>query len=63
MSGEREDSNMIITDQVIELIDELINVRGSDGMAFYTRIEIRQKIREKLAELDCSEDAMSEASH
>ena len=61
MSGEREDSNMIITDQVIQLIDELINVRGSDGMAFYTRIEIRQKIREKLAELDCSEEVMTEA--
>ena len=61
--GERDDSNMIITDQVIQLIHDLVDVRGSDGMAFYTRLEIRRKIREKLAELDCSEDITSGASH
>ena len=61
--GEREDSNMTITNEVIELIHDLVDVRGSDGMAFYTRLEIRRKIREKLAELDCSEDIMTEASH
>ena len=61
--GEREDSNMTITNEVIELIHDLVDVRGSDGMAFYIRLEIRRKIREKLAELDCSEDIMTEASH
>ena len=54
--SERDKTNLRITDEVIELIHELVDVRGSDGMAFYTRLEIRRKIREKLAELNCEEE-------
>ena len=56
MDSERDETNLRITDEVIELIHELVDVRGSDGMAFYTRLEIRRKIREKLAELNCEEE-------
>ena len=56
MDSERDETNLRITDEVIELIHELVDVRGSDGMAFYTRLEIRRKIREKLAELDCEQE-------
>jgi hypothetical protein len=61
---DKEDANLRITDEIIDLIHELINVHGSDGMAFYTRLEIRRKIREKLAELNCEEKiTKTEASH
>ena len=60
--SERDKTNLRITDEVIELIHELVDVRGSDGMAFYTRLEIRRKIREKLAELNCEEEII-EASN
>ena len=62
VEGERDKTNLRITDEVIELIHELVDVRGSDGMAFYTRLEIRKKIREKLAELDCEQEII-EASN
>jgi len=62
MDNERDKSNLRITDEVIELIHELVDVRGGDGIAFYTRLEIRRKIREKLAELNC-EEAIIGASH
>ena len=42
--------------EVIELIHELVDVHGGDGVAFYTRLEIRRKIREKLSELNCEEE-------
>ena len=58
-----EDANLRITDEVIDLIHKLVNVRGSDGMAFYTRLEIRREIREKLAELNCEKEIITEASH
>ena len=61
-NSERDKTNLRITDEVIELIHELVDVRGSDGMAFYTRLEIRRKIREKLAELNCEEEII-EASN
>ena len=54
--SERDKTNLRITDEVIEVIHELVDVHGSDGMAFYTRLEIRRKIREKLAELNCEEE-------
>jgi len=60
--GEREDANLKITDEIIELIHELVDVHGSDGLAFYTRIEIRRAIREKLAELNCEQEIIG-ASH
>lgn len=60
--SEGEDSNTRITSEVIELIHQLVDVHGSDGMAFYTRLEIRRAIREKLAELNCEEEII-EASH
>ena len=59
MASKREDLNLKITDEIIELID----VHGSDGMAFYTRLEIRRSIREKLAELNCEKEIITEASH
>tara|TARA_Y100000310_G_scaffold230528_1_gene232974 strand:- start:507 stop:695 length:189 start_codon:yes stop_codon:yes gene_type:complete len=62
MDSEKDKTNLRITDEVIELIHELVDVRGSDGMAFYTRLEIRRKIREKLAELNCEEEII-EASN
>jgi len=61
--GKRDESNLRITDEVIELIHRLVDVRGSDGMAFYNRIEIRREIREKLAELNCEEEIITEGSH
>ena len=61
MDGERDKTNLRITDEIIELIHELVNVHGSDGMAFYTRLEIRRSIREKLAELNCEEGIIEEA--
>jgi len=60
--AEVEDSNTKITNEIIELIHELVDVRGGDGIAFYTRLEIRRKIREKLADLNC-EEAIIGASH
>jgi hypothetical protein len=60
--AQAEDSNGKITNEVIELIHELVDIRGSDGIAFYTRLEIRRKIREKLAELNCEEEIIG-ASH
>ena len=60
---DKEDANLRITDEVIDLIHKLVNVRGSDGMAFYTRLEIRREIREKLAELNCEKEIITEASH
>tara|TARA_Y100000310_G_scaffold119532_1_gene118299 strand:+ start:581 stop:769 length:189 start_codon:yes stop_codon:yes gene_type:complete len=60
---DKEDANLRITDEVINLIHKLIDVRGSDGMAFYTRLEIRKEIREKLAELNCEQEIITEASH
>ena len=62
MDSERDTSNLRITDEVIELIHKLVDVNGSDGMAFYTRLELRREIREKLAELDCEQEII-EASH
>tara|TARA_Y100000310_G_scaffold151235_1_gene150792 strand:- start:2088 stop:2276 length:189 start_codon:yes stop_codon:yes gene_type:complete len=61
MDGERDKTNLRITDEIIELIHELVNIHGSDGMAFYTRLEIRRSIREKLAELNCEEGIIEEA--
>lgn len=61
MDGERDTTNLKITDEVIELIHKLVDVQGSDGMAFYTRLEIRRSIREKLAELDCEQEIIEEA--
>ena len=63
MASKKEDLNLKITDEVIELIHQLIDVHGSDGMAFYTRLEIRRSIREKLAELNCEKEIITEASH
>jgi len=60
--GKRDESNLRITDEVIELIHKLVDVNGSDGMAFYTRLELRREIREKLAELDCEKEIIG-ASH
>jgi len=60
--SERDKTNLRITDEIIELIHELVDVPGSDGMAFYTRLEIRRKIREKLVELNCEEEIIG-ASH
>jgi len=60
--GKRGESNLRITDEVIELIHKLVDVNGSDGMAFYTRLELRREIREKLAELDCEKEIIG-ASH
>ena len=54
--SERDKTNLRITDEVIELIHKLVDVNGSDGMAFYTRLELRREIREKLAELDCEQE-------
>jgi hypothetical protein len=62
-NSERDQSNLIITDEIIELIHKLVDVHGDDGMAFYTRLEIRREIREKLAELNCEQEITSEASH
>jgi len=62
MDSERDKSNLRITDEVIELIHKLVDVNGSDGMAFYTRLELRREIREKLAELDCEKEIIG-ASH
>jgi len=59
--AQAEDSNTKITNEIIELIHELVDVHGSDGMAFYTRIEIRRSIRVKLAELDCEKGIIEEA--
>tara|TARA_Y100000310_G_scaffold267715_1_gene279859 strand:- start:340 stop:528 length:189 start_codon:yes stop_codon:yes gene_type:complete len=56
MDSERDRTNLRITDEVIELIHELVDVHGGDGVAFYTRLEIRRKIREKLSELNCEEE-------
>ena len=61
MDSEKDKTNLRITDEIIELIHELVNVHGSDGMAFYTRLEIRRSIREKLAELNCEEGIIEEA--
>jgi len=58
--AQAEDSNTKITNEIIELIHELVDVHGSDGMAFYTRIEIRRSIRVKLAELDCEKGIIEE---
>jgi len=62
MDSERDKSNLRITDEVIELIHKLVDVNGSDGMAFYARLELRREIREKLAELDCEKEIIG-ASH
>jgi len=60
--GERDESNLRITDEVIELLHKLVDVNGGDGLAFYTRLELRREIREKLAELDCEKEIIG-ASH
>jgi len=62
MDSERDKSNLRITDEVIELIHKLVDVNGGDGLAFYTRLELRREIREKLAELDCEKEIIG-ASH
>jgi len=62
MDNERDKSNLRITDEVIELIHRLVDVNGGDGLAFYTRLELRREIREKLAELDCEKEIIG-ASH
>jgi|TARA_Y100000310_G_C20127037_1_gene554116 hypothetical protein len=59
--AQAEDSNTKITNEIIELIHELVDVHGSDGMAFYNRLEIRRAIREKLAELNCEKGIIEEA--
>jgi len=59
--AQAEDSNTKITNEIIELIHELVDVHGSDGMALYTRIEIRRSIRVKLAVLDCEKGIIEEA--
>ena len=63
MADEKEELNLKITDEIIDLIHQLVDVRGSDGMAFYNRLEIRRSIREKLAELNCEKEIITEASH
>jgi len=60
--AQAEELNTKITNEIIDLIHELVDTQGSDGMAFYTRLEIRRKIREKLSELNCEEE-ITEASH
>tara|TARA_Y100000034_G_scaffold112845_1_gene147215 strand:+ start:4528 stop:4722 length:195 start_codon:yes stop_codon:yes gene_type:complete len=62
-NSERDKTNLRITDEIIDLIHQLVDVHGSDGMAFYTRLEIRRSIREKLAELNCEKEIITEASH
>tara|TARA_Y100001951_G_C11131863_1_gene178669 strand:+ start:88 stop:273 length:186 start_codon:yes stop_codon:yes gene_type:complete len=60
--AQAEELNTKITNEIIDLIHELVDIQGSDGTAFYTRLEIRRKIREKLSELNCEEE-ITEASH
>ena len=62
-NSERDKTNLRITDEIIDLIHQLVDVHGSDGMAFYTRLEIGRSIREKLAELNCEKEIITEASH
>ena len=41
---------------LIAKLAELFNVRGVDAVAFSKRLELRQDLREILANLDCSKD-------